>query len=495
MKKKVRIGVIGAGYWGGKIIGEYAQLSKERPDVELVEVADLVPRNRELVKEKYGVNVTDDYRRLLKNADAVHIATPNETHYEIAKNALKSGKHTLVEKPMTKKSEESSELVGLAEENNLTLQVGHVFRFDNSVKKLRDYVQDGQLGKIYTAKLLWTAPQFPLPKETDIIFDLAAHPIDISNHIFDEWPERVTAIAESYVRKKKGLEEWASLTLEYPDRKIVTVELSWIDPSKKKREIQVNGSFATAVVDTISQEMSLYGQGKRIEIPIQKSNTIKEEISHFVNVIEKNTPSTNSGYIGNKTVEVLEALRKSLEMRAPLEMTHAKLDIGKYSVITGGEIGLGTKIGNHSTIYECVIGKGCDIRNNVDLHQCEIGNRTKVETGVVMEGGVKIGDDNIIKPKVFFPTGVTTEDEVFVGSGVNFSNDKKPRVKGEWKLLKTHIGKGASIGSGSKILPVNIGEYAEIAMGSVVTKDIPPYAKAKGVPAKVYGYVDKETRK
>jgi acetyltransferase-like isoleucine patch superfamily enzyme len=126
------------------------------------------------------------------------------------------------------------------------------------------------------------------------------------------------------------------------------------------------------------------------------------------------------------------------------------------------------------------------------LYKCKIGRNCKIDAFVYVEEGVVIGDDCKIRPFVFIPTGVTIEDDVFVGPNVSFTNDKYPRVKGEWKLLRTRIKKGASIGANSVILPgVTIGEEALVGAGSVVTEDVPNRAIVAGNPARIVGYKDK----
>ncbi|RLG81148.1 MAG: N-acetyltransferase [Thermoprotei archaeon] len=145
----------------------------------------------------------------------------------------------------------------------------------------------------------------------------------------------------------------------------------------------------------------------------------------------------------------------------------------KYAIITDIEVGEGTKIYDQVNLYKCKIGKNC-----------------KIDAFVYIEGGVKIGNNVKIRTFTFIPEGVEIEDDVFIGPGVIFTNDKYPRVRGKWRLLKTKVKKGASIGAGAVILPgITIGKYALVAAGSVVTKDVPDYAIVVGNPAKVVGYV------
>jgi acetyltransferase-like isoleucine patch superfamily enzyme len=138
-----------------------------------------------------------------------------------------------------------------------------------------------------------------------------------------------------------------------------------------------------------------------------------------------------------------------------------------------------------SQIVDVEIGEGTIVRDHVNLYKCKIGKNCKIESFVYVEEGVTVGDDCKIKPYVYIPTGVTIEDEVFLGPNVTFTNDKYPKVKGDWKLLETVVCRGASIGAHSVILPgVRIGRQAMVGAGSVVTTDIPDGAVVCGNPAR-----------
>jgi len=147
-------------------------------------------------------------------------------------------------------------------------------------------------------------------------------------------------------------------------------------------------------------------------------------------------------------------------------------------------------IANHfchvqSKVVEVSIGEGTILKGSNDLYRCRIGKNCKIGPFVYIEEGVSIGDDCKIRPFTHIPTGVTIGDEVFIGPGVTFMNDKYPRAKGEWTLLKTVVERGASIGASSAILPgLRIGKNAMIGAGSVVTTDVPDGAVIYGHPAK-----------
>jgi acetyltransferase-like isoleucine patch superfamily enzyme len=148
----------------------------------------------------------------------------------------------------------------------------------------------------------------------------------------------------------------------------------------------------------------------------------------------------------------------------------------RYSVIRNIEVGGNTRIYDQVNLYKCRIGKNC-----------------KIDAFVYIEGGVEIGNNVKIRAFTFIPEGVKIEDDVYIGPRVTFTNDKYPRARGRWRLLKTLVKKGASIGTGSIILPgVTIGKYALVGAGSLVAKDVGDYAIAQGIPAKVVGHVTDE---
>jgi len=317
MKAQLNMAVIGAGYWGKKIIYEYLNIVRKRPNVNVAMVCDLDDKNLDYCRDAYNIfeeKLTRSYQDVINssNVNAVHICTPNETHYKICKEALQSGKHVLLEKPMTLASKQAFELVNIATSKNLILQAGHIFRFNNALKKIRKLIQQNYFGDIYYLKLQWTNLISP-PPNRDIIFDLAPHPIDIVHLLFSQWPTKVTCKAGAYRRKEP--EEVAYILTELNRNTMIHIELSWLQPGRT-RELTVVGSKRCATVDCLNQTIQIHenNSNKTYDLEVQRNNTIETEITHFVNCVShQQQRSMNSGLIGAKNVEVLEHIRKSLE--------------------------------------------------------------------------------------------------------------------------------------------------------------------------------------
>ena len=324
MKDNLNFAVIGVGYWGKKITKEYLELTKIRHGFEMSMVCDLDPENLRYCSERLGVpkeNLFKDYQEALcsKDIDAVHICTPNDTHHTICKQALAAGKHVLLEKPMALTAKQALELVDMADHKHLILQVGHIFRFNNALRVIRDLIEQNYFGDLYYLKLEWTTLS-PSPVNRDIIFDLGPHPIDILNFLLSKWPSRVTCKAEAY--RRESLEELAYFTLEFDKKLMAHVELSWLQPGKK-REVVVVGSERAATIDCLSQSVSIHENidGDAFQLLLTCNNTILDEVSHFAESIAINKNGRNSGYVGARNVAILESLRRSLEKKRTVNVS------------------------------------------------------------------------------------------------------------------------------------------------------------------------------
>lgn len=317
MHDKIKIAVIGAGYWGTKLIGEYLELARKRNDVQLLAVGDESDKRLQHLSQSMSLSkslLVQDYHQILENQEitAVHIATPNETHYEIATEAINEKKHVLLEKPMCLSSSDAFRLARLSEKNNIVLLIGHIFRFNNAINKVKELVEKQQTSVTRYIELRW-ASHIPPPPGRDIIFDLAPHPVDILNHIYEEWPTHVYAKAHSYERKTLGLEEVALAALDFPKDIIASITLSWLHHGPRQRTVTIVNEEETIVIEAVDQRITIYDKSQVREIPIQSNNTIESEITHFVECIKNNDPPINSALTGAVNVTVLERMRNSVQ--------------------------------------------------------------------------------------------------------------------------------------------------------------------------------------
>ncbi len=312
-----RIAVIGGGYWGRKVIRETLDISRASGRVQLHSVVDSSPHALAQCQAEFnsGAEYRLDYQDLLgdPSVTAVHICTPNATHFDVASRFLRQGKHVLVEKPLTLKTTEAFELVRIAKENRCVLCVGHIHRFNNGVRELRRIIAEGHIGEPYYVGMRWTGlmnPQF----QREVITDLAPHPFDICNYLLEAWPDKVSCKGRGY--RTKLNEEVAFITAEHKGGLMTHIEVSWLD-RERRRGVTVIGSEGMAHLDCVTQKVIIECQTVKQEIPVSASNTLAEEIIHFAQCIQNNQTTTpfenhSDGMLGARVVSLLEASRESM---------------------------------------------------------------------------------------------------------------------------------------------------------------------------------------
>ena len=325
----VKIGVIGCGYWGPKLARNFHEL----PETELAWVSDLSSERLTHMKSLYpNVQVTQDYRKLLQSdVDGVVVATPVFTHHRFGMEALKAGKHVLIEKPLASSVSEAQDLVNTADANDRILMVGHTFEYNPAVEAVREIVQSGTLGDIYYINATRVNLGLFQP-DINVIWDLAPHDISILNYILDSQPWAVSARGEAFVQSKKGLHDIAYLTLRYPNRVMAEVRVSWLDPVKIRRYTVV-GSQKMLVYDDIAhakvviydkgvvvppysdtpEEFQLsYRHGAEQSYPIQWSEPLRNECREFAISVAQGRQPRSDGRSGLRVVQILEAAQRSL---------------------------------------------------------------------------------------------------------------------------------------------------------------------------------------
>jgi len=333
----INIGIIGCGYWGPNLIRNFSQ-SK---DCKVVYCCDLDENRLNHIKKKYpSIKTTKNYQDILKdeNVDAAAIATPVHTHFKIAKEALLNQKHVLIEKPLTDNSKDAEELIRTAKQNNRVLMVDHTFEYTPPVNKIKELIEKGELGDIFTIDMIRVNLGL-FQKDINVIWDLAPHDISILNYILKSQPLSVRAIGESFIQE--GIEDDARLILKYPNKVSANIHLSWLDPCKIRRTTIVGNKKMLVYEDTEPLEkIKIYNKGVAIQknnLPRDKYYDTFEEFqlvyrsgdvyspkldlieplnvmcSHFIGCIQNNKTPRSDGLSGLRVVKIIEAAQQSLK--------------------------------------------------------------------------------------------------------------------------------------------------------------------------------------
>jgi len=301
----MKLGIVGLGNWGIRAAREAVDLLKEQKIDDLY-LCDL---DESRFEEFTRYNVTTDFEEMLTKVDGVHICTQNKSHFEMGKKALDMNKHALIEKPFTSKQTQAFDLLEIAAERDLVLQVGHIFRFANITKKLRELNKKKTFGDIYHINLDWTHFMKPMDN-TDVLWDLLPHPLDILHFITSQWPSQISGIIKNI--RFSNVEEMAVLQAKYESDLSANIHISWINPIKRRR-VEIIGSEKSAVAECVKQTLNIYeNDGSINEIPVESNNTIREELLNFINSILSGKNSNNSGILGLRTVELIEKLQNDL---------------------------------------------------------------------------------------------------------------------------------------------------------------------------------------
>ena len=335
--RRLKVGVIGYGYWGPKLLRNFQSLKT----TEVSMVADLNPKLLSDAQQYYReLETTQDHRALLaSDVDAVVIATPVSTHYKLASEALAAGKHVLVEKPLTRTSAEGRRLVEMAEERGLTLMVGHTFEYNPAVEMLRSLIASGEIGKVhYVATTRTNLGLFQ--KDINVLWDLAPHDLSILLYILGQRPVSVTASGAACVQP--GIQDVARMTVDFADGVQAHVHVSWLDPCKVRR-VTVVGTKKMVVFDDVEAQEKIKIYDKGVDVPertadfgefqlsyryggitiprVALQEPLALECAHFADcILEKKTPRS-SGQVGVNVVRVLECADVSLQngsLREPI---------------------------------------------------------------------------------------------------------------------------------------------------------------------------------
>jgi len=496
--KTPNIAVIGAGHWGKNLVRNYASLNALKLICD--KNADILGQ----FKEQYpNVDTCLTLSDVLSRPEVhgVAIATPAEAHYRIAREAMLSGKHVFVEKPLVLLEKEAEELIRLAADQNLILMVGHLIQYHPSFEKLKQLASAGELGRInyiYSHRLNLGK----IRREENILWSFAPHDISMILSLTGEEPETVMAIGGNYLHKK--IADVTTTHMEFASGLKAHIFVSWLHPFKEQKLVVV-GDRKMAVFDDTKpwpDKLLLYpheikwenniplpakGEPERIETPPEEPLSI--ECRHFLRCMQTGEAPPTDGREGLRVLKVLNAAQRSLEkngitisLKRPATGLPDSTDQPPYFVHETAWIDEGVRIGNGARIWHfshilggCAIGEGCNIGQNV-----------------VIGPDVTIGKGCKIQNNVSIYKGVTLEDDVFCGPSMVFTNVINPRahIRRMGEIRPTLVQKGATLGANCTIVCGHgIGRYAFIGAGSVVTGNVPDHALMMGNPAKQVGWV------
>jgi len=329
----VNFGVIGYGYWGPNVVRNLVSTD----GVRVLAVADKSAVSRQKAQKVHpGIQVTDDALELITSSeiDAVAVITPVWTHYELAKAALENGKHVFVEKPFTSCVAQADELINLALRKNLKVMVDHTFLFTGAVRKIRQLLEDGALGKLY----YYDSTRVNLglfQHDINVVWDLAPHDLSIMDYLIKASPEAIVATGQRHLN---GHEDVAFMTLYFPEQVIAHINVNWLSPVKvrttliggERKMLVWNDLEADEKVKVYDKGVSItsreglynllvnYRSGDMWAPQLEQVEALRQELSYFVECISNNQTPFNDGQAGLRVVRMLEAASQSMNKRGEL---------------------------------------------------------------------------------------------------------------------------------------------------------------------------------
>jgi predicted dehydrogenase len=326
----LNIAQIGVGYWGPNLLRNL--IANKRCQVS--KVVDLSKERRNYVKEIYpAVSVTDDTTEVMNdnNIDAVVIATPVATHFEFALQALKTGKHVLVEKPLARSKKEVEEIGRLAKNKSRLVMVGHTFLFNAAVRYVKKMVEEKVLGNIryiYSQRLNLGR----IRSDVDALWNFGPHDISIIQYWLDD-PKPLSIIKRGVDYIQKGIDDVVFLNIMYPNKVMANIHVSWLDPNRVRRMIVVGTKKMVVYDDTSDNKIAIcdkgidrmavlgenmdydnqnfktynYRSGDIMLPKIDFKEPLNVEINHFIDCIENGDKCISGVDHAKKVVEILES--------------------------------------------------------------------------------------------------------------------------------------------------------------------------------------------
>jgi predicted dehydrogenase len=329
--KKLKVAVVGCGYWGPNLMRNFA----DNPRSQLGWIIDLDAARLRRWGERYPqARATGSLAEALADPSlqAVAIATPVSTHYALTRQCLEAGKSVLLEKPMAETLDQCDELIALAGRKGLTLMVDHTFIYTGAVRKMRQLIQDGELGEIYYFDSVRVNLGL-FQHDVNVVWDLAPHDLSIMDYVLQKQPTHVAAHGACHVAGSR-IENIAYLALRFPDDTIAHFHVNWLAPAKIRRII-IGGSRKMLVYDDLSpdEKIKIYDKGLMIKdgpapdssqvlagyrigdlyVPnVDATEALKREADHFLDCLTTGDRPESDGQAGRRVVKILVASQESL---------------------------------------------------------------------------------------------------------------------------------------------------------------------------------------
>ncbi len=430
------------------------------------------------------------------------IATPAETHCKLVRRALLAGKDVLVEKPLCLSVEEGQKMVELASERRRLLMMGHLLWYHPAVLKLKELVDEGELGRIryiYSNRLNLGK----IRREENILWSFAPHDISVILGLLGELPDGIEAKGANYLHDK--IADVTVSLLSFPSGVKAHIFVSWLHPFKEQRLVVV-GDRKMAVFDDVEEKdkLLLYphavnwknhlpvaSRAEAQPVPFDSGEPLRAECLHFLECIRtRQTPRTD-GQEGVRVLTVLQQCQAALAAPASVapalagqaeQASTPPLQKPDYFAHESAFIDEDVQIGEGTTIWHV----SHILKNSVIGRNCRIGQNVMIGPNVSIGSGVKIQNN------VSVYEGVTLEDDVFCGPSMVFTNVINPRseIRRLMVLSPTLVRRGVTLVANCTIVcGITIGQYAFVGAGAVVTDFVPDYALVVGNPGRIVGWV------
>ena len=324
----IQVGLVGLGYWGPNLLRVLSGMT----GVEVRSICDLDEDRLNRFARLYpSASPTTDCEELFDDPrlDAVLIATPVFTHFDLASQSLRAGKHTFVEKPLAASSEEADQLLDQAETEGLVLMCGHTFIYSPPVRTVKSLLDSGELGEIFFISSSRVNLGLHQP-DVSVLWDLGPHDFSILRYWLEEMPVSISAVGRDSI--VDGIPDVAFLTLKFPSGTLANVEMSWLAPSKLRRTVVVGSQKMVVYEDGSTEPIRIFDHGVVYEDPatfgeyqlsyrtgdilsphVDSSEPLEIQLEDFVKAVESDAAPPGHGGICRDVVRMIEAAEASLQ--------------------------------------------------------------------------------------------------------------------------------------------------------------------------------------